>query len=218
MKLPIAHEGYLFIKIFLGLSIVFWILGRAFHNRIFLMLAIFFFAVLLFTVFFFRNPERKTGTDSDLVFSPADGRIIEISEDNNIFVGRSKVIKIFLSIFDVHIQRSPVAGKINFIHYIPGKFLAASNTKAALENEQNWIGIEKKEGKVLVKQIAGLIARRISCWVKPEEEIVPGQRLGLIRFGSQVDLYLPNHWELLVKRGDKVKAGITVVAKIKFPL
>ncbi|MFH1259705.1 MAG: phosphatidylserine decarboxylase family protein [Elusimicrobiota bacterium] len=214
MKLPIAREGFVFIKICLSLTLIFLIIGQSYRHKILLGFSVIFLLLLLFVIFFFRDPERKIDAAKNLVISPGDGRVLEITEEQNIFVGKAKVVKIFLSVFNVHIQRSPVAGRVAFIQYNEGKFLPANCPKASLENEQNWIGIENKEGKVLVKQIAGLIARRIACWVKMGEDVDQGRRIGLIRFGSQVDLYFPVSWDVQVKVGQKVKAGVTVIGAI----
>ncbi len=229
MRLPFVPEGMSFIKIFFGLFLACYVLGRNFGS-LFLFLSIFFLLLCVFCMFFFRDFPRKITPGEGLLLAPADGMVLDIEEvEKKVFFKEEKfrVIKIFMSVFNVHIQRAPVAGKIIFIEYKEGKFMAADRKNADKENEQNLIGIEAHipENKVadqssqkvyvLIKQIAGLIARRIVCRVKTEDEIKKGEKIGLIKFGSQVDIYVPYIFDVTVKKQDKVKAGITVVARIK---
>jgi phosphatidylserine decarboxylase len=161
---------------------------------------------------FFRDGEREIPETEDIL-SPADGTVREIVTMDGEGYGTGRVIRIFLSVFDGHIQRSPVAGKVKSIHYMPGLFLDARDTRAPFANESNMIEFETSRGRVAVKQIAGLIARRIVCWVREDDDLQLGERIGLIRFGSQVDLYLPRDVEVTVKEGEKVVAGQTVMGK-----
>jgi len=173
------------------------------------------------TLFFFRDPERKVPQGKDLILSPADGKVIDISEveEENFFRSRVKVVKIFMSIFNVHVQRSPVKGKVEWIKYKPGKFTAAYREEASGGNESNLIGIQKSDQpasnryRILVKQIAGRIARRICCWCKEGDNLIAGQRIGMIRFGSRADVYLPPEVEIKVKKGDRVVGGETLMGK-----
>ncbi len=166
---------------------------------------------------FFRDPDRPLPADQDLLVSPADGRVLEVKDIRDPWVGRAREIRVFLNLFNVHVQRNPFTGeaRVGRVDYHPGKFMAASAPKASLENEQNWVCLEGKGGRrVRVKQIAGLIARRIVCRVKPGDLLAGGQRLGLIRFGSQVDLVVPASARVLVKAGDPVTGGLSPLARL----
>lgn len=168
-----------------------------------------------FTFYFFRDPERSIPADEDAILSPADGKIVSIDtlEHAPFIEGPARRISIFLSIFDVHINRSPIAGTITYKHYNPGDFFPAYAPKASLKNEQNTIGIEKDGYKVLVKQIAGIIARRINCWKGIGDDLAGGERFGLIRFGSRTELYLPLNSSIVVKVGESVKGGSSIIAR-----
>jgi phosphatidylserine decarboxylase len=168
----------------------------------------------LFVLFFFRDPERTPPTDPNTIVSPADGRVMEIVEEQ--FAGRPGVrISVFLSIFDVHVNRSPVAGRITSIEYRKGKFHAAMRGKASDVNEQNVFHVLTDRGEVVFKQIAGWIARRIVCWKSPGDSVVRGERIGMIRFGSRMDLWLPEGVEVLVQTGQHVAAGSSALARWK---
>ena len=233
MRLPVVPEGMNFIKIFFGLSLIFYVLGRNF-GVLFIYFSIFFLFLCLFCMFFFRDLPRKITPGEEFLLAPADGVILDIEDvKKGYFFEEEKfrVIKIFMTIFNVHLQRAPIAGKVMFIRYKKGKFISANKKNADIENEQNLIGIEadipncnmknnvsdKSSQKVyiLIKQIAGIIARRIVCRVKEGDEVKKGEKIGLIKFGSQVDIYVPQIFDIVVKRHDKVKAGITIVAKLK---
>jgi phosphatidylserine decarboxylase len=165
-----------------------------------------------FVFYFFRDPERTIPSEPGSVVSPADGRVVQIVEEPlDAVMGRR--ISIFLSIWDVHVQRAPVAGNIAKVVYQPGRFYAALRSAASVENEQNIIYVQAPAGTLVFKQIAGAIARRVICW-KHEGEIVSlGERVGLIRFGSRVDVWLPREAEIQVRRGQKVKGGESILAK-----
>ena len=171
-----------------------------------------FVALGLFVCYFFRDPERQIPGDPDAVVSPADGRVVEIAEER---AGDrpGKRISIFLSIFDVHVNRAPVAGKIRRVEYAPGRFMAAWKDKASSENEQNLVVIETPRGEMAFKQIAGWIARRIVFWKRQGDDVAIGERVGMIRFGSRVDVWLPAEAEILVQRGQKVAGGATELAR-----
>jgi phosphatidylserine decarboxylase len=170
-------------------------------------------ALAVFSLYFFRDPERTVVAEPGQIFAPADGRVLSIEEveEKEYMGGRCKRVGIFLSILDVHINRSPLAGRIGLVRYRPGKFSAAYSIDASTVNESNAIGIEG-EIRVLVKQIAGAVARRIICWCKPEQMVRAGERIGMIRFGSKTELYLPLGCEILVSVGQKVKGGLSLVA------
>jgi phosphatidylserine decarboxylase len=177
---------------------------------------VFFGILLLFILFFFRDPERKIPDGEGLIVSPADGRVVDVSETEDGYMGgRAKKVSIFLSVFDVHVNRIPAGGKIMLVKYFPGKFLAAWDHKASLENEQTHIGLDCGNFRLLVKQIAGLIARRVVWRVKEGDVCKRGDRFGLIKFGSRTDLLMPLEAEIKVKKGDKVNGGTSVVAALK---
>lgn len=177
--------------------------------------------ITLWIVYFFRDPERVTQTREGLVIAPADGRITAIEEvmpPKELSLGDEPLVRVstFLSIFDVHIQRAPVAGDVKEVAYTPGLFLNAVLDKASEDNERNGIVIETPKGdKIGVVQIAGLIARRILCFVKAGEHLGVGERYGLIRFGSRVDVYLPKGKTALVSVGQKAIGGETVFADLR---
>lgn len=161
---------------------------------------------------FFRDPRRDVPRDPRLILSPADGRIVGISEGPPGDPAGTRCVSIFLSIFNVHVNRSPVEGRIAEIRYTPGTFLPAFREKASELNEQNLIALENERGGLAFKQIAGLIARRIRCWKKPGDLVAQGEKVGFITFGSRVDLYVPHTARLKVGMGDVVRGGTTVMA------
>ena len=165
----------------------------------------------LFVFYFFRDPERAIPTDRGSVVSPADGHVVAIVDEPLGAVAGHRV-SIFLSIWDVHVQRAPVAGRIESVVYRPGKFYAALRSAASRENEQNIISIRADGGTLVFKQIAGAIARRVICWKREGETVALGERVGMIRFGSRVDVWLPGEAEVLVRRGQKVKGGESILA------
>src|SRR5271154_6437673 len=166
----------------------------------------------LFVFYFFRNPQRNIPTDPQLIVSPADGHVVEIVDEMLDSVMGHRVT-IFLAVWDVHVQRAPAAGRIEDVVYRPGKFYAAFRSAASLENEQNVIYIDTPQGRLVFKQIAGAIARRVICWKRKGEMVALGERVGLIRFGSRVDIWLPMAAEVVVKRGQKVEGGASILAK-----
>jgi phosphatidylserine decarboxylase len=171
-----------------------------------------------FVVWFFRNPSRNTPGKDGLVISPADGRVIRIEETtiSDELSGRIfQKISIFMNVFNVHVNRIPCSGKVRFIHYREGKFLSANLDKASALNERNTILLETTDGReIMLVQIAGLIARRIVCWLKEGMQVSTGERFGLIRFGSRVEVFLPLGSTILVKVGDKVRAGETPIGEL----
>ena len=166
----------------------------------------------LFVFYFFRDPEREIPSDPDAVVSPADGHVVAIL-DEMLDSTMGHRISIFLSIWDVHIQRAPVAGRIADVVYRPGRFYAAFRSAASRENEQNIIYIHTPQGQLVFKQIAGAIARRVLCWKSEGESVARGERMGMIRFGSRVDVWLPMAAEVVVKQGQMVKGGESILAK-----
>src|ERR1700757_4319906 len=169
-------------------------------------------AFALFCCSFFRDPEREISPDPDVIVSPADGRVVVITEEEN--AGRPGMrISIFLAVWNVHVNRSPAAGVITKVDYRPGKFLAAWNPRASTQNEQNIFTLATPQGTIEFKQIAGFIAWGVVSWKKPLESVAKGERVGLVRFGSRVDLWLPQGSELLVKVGDNVAGGSSILAR-----
>jgi phosphatidylserine decarboxylase len=175
-------------------------------------------AVLLGWVFyFFRDPERIPATASpDFIIAPADGKVtdIELVDEPDYIQGQAWRVSVFMTIFDVHVQHSPYSGEVQFLHYQPGSF-APAFLEDTHSNESNLIGLETPHGRIAIKQIAGILARRIVCWTNIGDEVVTGQRLGLIRFGSRVDLLLPPDAEVLVAVGQQVYGGQTIMARWK---
>jgi phosphatidylserine decarboxylase len=165
-----------------------------------------------FVFSFFRDPERRISAEPGAVVSPADGRVVVVTDEENAGRAGSR-ISIFLAIWNVHVNRAPAAGTITKFEYRPGKFLAAMRERASLENEQNIISLSTDAGEMAFKQIAGLIARRVVCWKKEGDRVARGERIGLVRFGSRVDMWVPKDAEILVALGDNVKGGSSVVAR-----
>jgi phosphatidylserine decarboxylase len=166
----------------------------------------------VFTFYFFRNPDRIIPQGPGLVVSPADGRVVVVKDEDN--AGRpGKRISIFLAVWNVHVNRSPAAGTITRMEYRPGKFAAAMRERASADNEANIFSLETAAGEMVFKQIAGLLARRVVSWKKPGDVLERGERIGLVRFGSRMDLWLPGSAQILVAVGEHVKGGSSVVAR-----
>ncbi len=204
---PIAKEGLLFLLPAAFLTLIFFLIGWT-------ILAIIVLLLTLFIAFFFRNPKRRIPSKPKAVVSPADGKIIYVGEiqEKRCIQERALKISIFMSMMDVHMNRSPVSGKVLKTVYNPGKFLVAYAEKSSLDNEQNaTILLTEERAKVLMVQIAGIVARRIVCYVKPGDVLKRGEILGLIRFGSRLDLYLPLTAKATVRVGQKVKGGESIV-------
>ncbi len=171
---------------------------------------------LAFLVFyFFRDPERRIPNDPGLVLAPGDGKVIEIVEvrEPSFFEGPCRRISIFLSIFNVHVQRAPTSGSVAHRAYNPGGFAVAWHPKASMENEQSSVGVVTDSGRLMVRQIAGLIARRIITYPEEGQTLERGERIGLIRFGSRVDLFIPLEWPVECAVGDRAVGGTTVMAR-----
>lgn len=174
--------------------------------------------LLLFVAFFFRDPDRQVTASLDAILAPADGQVTDVSEvfEEQFLKQATMRVGIFLSLFDVHINRSPIDGRVAYIKYQRGKFRPAFRAEATVENERNLVGIDGQQGRALVIQIAGILARRIECHVIEGDVLEIGQRFGMIRFGSRTELFLPKKSiEVLVKPGDYVRAGQTVVGRWK---
>ena len=204
----IVRQGYPFIAGALLLAVVCFIAFGIHIAVIPLVLACYF-------AYFFRNPEREVRQDTSLLYSPADGTVMDVTEffDEEFLNAKAKKVTIFLSVFNVHVNRSPAEGTIKFQRYTVGEFLPAFNKKAAFENERFAMGIENDRMKILVIQIAGILARRIDNWVNLGNHLDQGEVYGMIKFGSCTELVVPEDVEILCKKGDKVKGGITVLGR-----
>jgi phosphatidylserine decarboxylase len=166
----------------------------------------------VFVLYFFRDPHRLIPEDLAAVVSPADGRVVEIVDEA--WEGRpGRRISIFLAVWDVHVQRAPVAGAIRRVDYRPGKFFAAMRVRASVENEQNVFTISTPRGEIMFKQIAGWIARRVVSWKAVGDSVTRGERVGMIRFGSRVDVWLPPEAEITVRKGQHVAGGSDILAR-----
>ena len=203
-----AKEGFPFVSIGCALILIFSYLGLFFAA---LLAAI----TTLFVIFFFRDPDRKNDVEQNAVLTPADGKILEVRHfqdtDNPLSEPFVKV-SIFMSIFNVHVNRIPIGGTIEKITYHPGKFFSANLDKASKYNENNTITLQTSDSrKIVFIQIAGIIARRIACWIEEGERVQAGQRFGLIRFGSRLEVYLPADSQISVSLDQKVKAGKTII-------
>ena len=205
---PVAREGLPFILTSGVITLIFLYSGL-------LSLAIFAGVISLFIIFFFRDPQRKNDDFGKTILPPADGKILGILhiDDANNPLGEPAVkVSIFMSVFNVHVNRVPISGRVLKIAYHPGKFFSANLDKASEHNENNRITLQTDDGrKIVFIQIAGLIARRIVCWIKEGDEVKAGQRFGLIRFGSRLDVYLPYDSRIIAQPHNKVKAGETIL-------
>ena len=199
--MKIIQEGYYFAGVALFIATFFGIVINPY----------------CYCIYFFRNPERKIPVDESLIVSPADGTVqdvVTMADDDFLKSPCTKVI-IFLSVFDVHVNRSPIAGEIKLQKYICGRFRPAYKDSVGFENERHLIGIENEKLRVTVTQIAGILARRIVSWVTLDDKLAKGELYGLIRFGSCTEIVVPNNVEVLVKKGEKVRGGETIIGKIK---
>jgi phosphatidylserine decarboxylase len=197
-----VKEGYPFVIIPLIFALIF-----AFF-QIWIGVGLFIFLVL-FMAYFFRNPNRTVPTEANIIVSAADGRVTRVETRENV-----NFVSVFLSPLDVHINRSPISGKIIDVDYVFGKKMPATSNNVSLVNERNSLTIEGENVTVIVTQIAGIVARRIVCWNKKDDKLERGQRFGLIKFSSRTDLLMPQNVEILVKEGDKVVGGETIIARI----
>ncbi len=212
-----TKEGLKFLIPTLAITLILLAVWVFSPEVIILSFATIFFLLSLFLIFFFRDPERKAPNGENLILSSADGKVILIKPFENVnFVGeKGTLVSVFMSIFNVHINRAPISGEIKYFKYNPGKFHPAFKDKASSENEQTELGLENTHGRIILKQIAGIIARRIVCRVKSGDLVKAGQRFGMVQFGSRVDLFLPENVEIKVKLNQKVKAGETIIGIFK---
>ena len=200
-----VKEGYKFAVAPLGLGVLALALRWNWAGGILVFLA-------AFVLYFFRDPERIVPADPAVVVSPADGRVMEIV-DQAMGSRPGRRVSIFLAIWDVHVNRAPLAGRIRKLEYRPGRFLAAMRSRASAENEQNVIHLSTERGEIVLKQIAGWIARRVLCWKAEGDTVTLGERVGMIRFGSRVDIWLPREAEIVVRPGQHVAGGSSILAR-----
>ena len=211
-----AREGYPFIGIATVLAVAAFALALARRSWSLWLLAIVITILALWVAYFFRDPERSGERGTHIVVAPADGKVIMITEVNEpAFVGgKATRLSIFMNVFNVHVNRYPVDGTVEYVHYNSGKFLNAAAEKSSIENEQSSVGIDTGTHRILVRQIAGLIARRIVTYSQKGQQVKQGDRMGLIRFGSRVDVFLPTNSRLRVQLGALTTAGTTVLAEL----
>jgi phosphatidylserine decarboxylase len=205
VRVPIAREGWPFILPLLGLAVV----GLAIVPLVGWTLL----AVAAFVAYFFRDPERSIPTTPGLLLAPADGKVVAVSPQATSPAPPSgTMVSVFLSVLDVHVNRAPMAGVVEDVHYQPGKFLPAFRADASVINEQNSVTFQDGSTRVVVKQIAGILARRIVCRVKAGDQVSAGERFGLIRFGSRVDILIPPDFTVHVHLGQRIRGGESVIA------
>ncbi len=210
-KIPVAREGYLLIIVLALIALFLTLAGMVYS-------AIFSLAISLFMIYFFRNPEREIPEDERAVVAPADGKVIRIEKvrEENYLKAEAIKVSIFMSVFNVHINRIPFSARVVEVGYHAGRFFVASLDKASISNERQSILLETGENKrLLLNQIAGVVARRIICHARKGDYFKKGQRFGMIRFGSRVELFLPLETELIVKEGDRVKGGQSIVGYLR---
>ncbi len=208
-----AKEGLRFILPVFIFSVVLFLLFVLLDSIASLVGAIIFFVFGIFLLFFFRDPDRIMPEGENLILAPADGKIILIKPFQNLefMGGGGTLVSVFMSILDVHVNRVPISGVIKYSKYNPGKFFPAFKDKASLENEQTELGLENEHGRVVLKQIAGILARRIVCKLKQGYSVKAGDRFGMVKFGSRLDLFLPENVQIKVKLNHKVRAGETII-------
>lgn len=204
----IAREGWPYIGIFILLTILLTLISKSYYLLIPLGLAI-------FSAYFFRNPKRNIPVEEGLILAPADGKIMEINTvwEDQYLKSSAIQVRIFLSLFNVHINRVPLTGEVEWLSRSGSTYLPAYKKEAGSTNVSNYVGIHCSNGKIMVVQITGLVARRLVCWLKPGDQVQSGERLGLIKFGSCTELYLPVSAEIIVQPGQKVRGGETIIGR-----
>jgi len=219
VRIPLAREGAPFIAIGAVLLVVALVWARTPGSALRVVPPALMAVALVFVVYFFRDPERRVPRAPGVVVSPADGRVLDIrpATDEPFMENPATRITIFLSVFNVHVQRAPLSGTVGAYEYHPGGYAVAWHEKASTENERATLGIRTESGPVVVRQIAGLVARRIVTYPREGDTLDVGERIGLIRFGSRVDLFIPAAWPVDVKEGDRVRGGQTILARVGDP-
>ena len=211
-----AREGHLFMAIAAAAAAGAFVLALNRRSWPLWLVALALLVVAIWVAYFFRDPERTGERGDRVVVAPADGKVVMICEvDEPAFIhGRATRVSIFMNVFDVHVNRYPVTGTVRYVHYAPGKFLNAASDKSSLDNEQMSIGLESGPYRILVRQIAGLIARRIVTYSREGDRAEQGERFGIIRFGSRVDVFMPTSSVVRVRLGELTVAGTTVLAEL----
>ena len=212
MRLPIAPEGRVFVVAPLAVAVALFAAARIAGADVLSWAGWVLLAGAGFCAFFFRDPERRSPSDANALLAPADGRVTEVGSADEEDPGTQRV-SIFLSLFDVHINRAPTAGQVLAVRYREGAFRAAFRKDAAERNERNELEMTAERGTIRIRQIAGVVARRIVCRVRVGDRLGTGERFGLIRFGSRTDLLLPAGVRLAVRAGDRVRAGVSVIGQ-----
>ncbi len=221
----IRREGFAYIVVLAISATLLSVASAIYPNVLLQLLTIITWILVLLVINFFRDPERKVPADADCIIAPADGKVIDVRmvrEDSYLHAEVSRV-SIFMSVFDVHVNRAPLDGRLAFTDYHQGRFVAAFREDASGENEHLSIGFlaNIRDGrldgdhKVMIKLIAGYLARRILLFKQVQDEVLRGERIGMIKFGSRVEVYLPAEWEVVIQRGQRVRAGETVVGRLK---
>jgi len=205
--IPVVKESWIYIiPVALAATLLFLLRSFAAGSVALLIVVLF--------LYFFRDPERKIPSGEGLILAPADGKVVHISFPGGEGGEEGILISTFLSLLDVHVNRSPVSGVVSGVTYKKGSFRLAFLDEASQENEQNVILFAHEKDRITVKQIAGFIARRVVCWVRPNQEVEAGQRIGFIKFGSRVDLILPTGSQIEVRKGDQVKGGLSIIGRL----
>lgn len=213
-----SKEGYTIIAATAGISLFLTLIGYWIGNRWSWTLYILAAVMMFFVLNFFRDPERTSPTGKDLLIAPADGKIVQIVqlEDATYIEGPATQVSIFLSAFDVHVNRIPLSGVIEYAHYYPGEYLLAWHEKASELNEQSQFGLRHESGtKILFKQITGYVARRIVYHIAEGDTVTAGNRFGMMKFGSRMDIIVPANVELDVQVGQRTVAGVTIIGRVK---
>jgi len=211
-----AREGLLFIAIAALIAAGTFALALNRRSWPLWLAAVLLVVVAIWVAYFFRDPERTGERGENLVIAPADGRVVMVTavDEQSSLKEQAIQVSIFMNVFDVHVNRYPVSGVVRYVHYNPGKFLNAALEKASQENEQSSVGIESGSNRILVRQIAGLIARRIVTYSRDGQRVAQGERMGIIRFGSRVDVFVPASTHIRVKVGDVTYAGVSVIGEL----
>lgn len=209
VKAPIVRDGYFTIVVFLLITILVALFLPVVWTSVPLVITI-------FLMFFFRNPNRVINADKNIILSPADGIVMSVQDifDDEYLNADATKVTIFLSVFDVHVNRTPIAGEITYQRYTCGRFKAAYKKAASIENERHAIGIAGENIKILVIQVAGLLARRIVSWVTLGNAVDQGTRYGMIKFGSSTEIIMPKNVQILVKKGSRAIGGKTIIGRI----
>lgn len=208
-----VKDGYTWVLVPLAAGLAAGLLYLFWPSLPLLALAFVLLLLTAFMAYFFRDPQRTVPSESGLVVAPADGKVTRIEKLSADAADSPTVVSIFLSPFDVHVNRAPIAGEVIDVTYTKGRFIAATSDNASLVNEQNALTIKGEKMTVVCKQIAGVLARRIVCWKSPGDSLELGERFGLIKFGSRTDLVLPGGVEVLVKVGERVSGGVTIIGR-----